>query len=341
MMKVCDAADWFKPELSTTITNELREVPRLHRKQWEFAMKFNLLRKAGVLHEASSGISFGTGRELLIYSLANHVGHVWATDIYTNDTDWATARTTDINEFVRGNPLIPTHVDRISVKNMDMRQVEFEDESFDFAYSSSAVEHIGGWDDFRQHLAEVKRVLKPGGVYVMTTDISYGVPVQVQGNWKFTDEGLQWWLQESGMDYEPIIDCRIERNYINIPIPEDPMTWITPDNGQIRHDLFGQFLHAQMLHGRYPHSSVILMMRKAPTERPPVSFPGLAETKAFFEETVPLTQAAFQNSDLYPHPHATVPLEEQEGRYATAYMWLGERHRYARLRNRDRWPGTR
>ena len=41
---------------------------------------------------------------------------------------------------------------------MDMRQIEFDDESFDFAYSSSAVEHIGGWDEFRQHLTDVRRV---------------------------------------------------------------------------------------------------------------------------------------------------------------------------------------
>src|SRR5579863_8491649 len=116
MMKVCDAADWFTPDMISTISSELRETPRFHRKQWEFAMKFNLLRQAGALNEDASGISFGTGQELLIYALANHVKHVWATDIYTDDTIWPDARTADFNEFVRGNPPIPTRVDRLSAK---------------------------------------------------------------------------------------------------------------------------------------------------------------------------------------------------------------------------------
>ncbi len=157
MMKVCDAADWFGTALGPTITSELREVPRLHSKQWEFAMKFNLLREAGVLHADASGLSLGTGRESLIYAIANHVKHVWATDLYTQDAIWADARTVDIDAFIRGAPPFSTRVDRISAKNMDMRQIEFEDNSFDFAYSSSAVEHIGSWHDFRCHLSEVKR----------------------------------------------------------------------------------------------------------------------------------------------------------------------------------------
>ena len=96
------------------------------------------------------------------------------------------------------------------------------------------VEHIGGWDEFRRHLSEVKRVLKPGGVYVATTEISYGNTIEALGNYKFNEDGLQWWLQEFGMAYEPVIDCRIAHNYINTPLPVDPMAWITADDGRVR-----------------------------------------------------------------------------------------------------------
>lgn len=63
-MKVCDAADWFRPDFVSIIANELHEMPRFHRKQWEFAAKFNLPRTCGVLREDAHGISFGTGQRV-------------------------------------------------------------------------------------------------------------------------------------------------------------------------------------------------------------------------------------------------------------------------------------
>ena len=42
--KVCDAGDWFGGELPRLILSELRELPRFHRKQWEFGMILSALR---------------------------------------------------------------------------------------------------------------------------------------------------------------------------------------------------------------------------------------------------------------------------------------------------------
>jgi SAM-dependent methyltransferase len=339
MMKVCDAADWFAGGLGGTITTELHEVPRFHRKQWEFAAKFNALQASGALHAGARGISFGSGQELLIYALANHVRRIWATDIYNDQTIWPDARTSDIDAFVRGNPPFPTQVDRISAKNMDMRQIEFEDESFDFAYSSSAVEHIGGWDDFRRHLSEVRRVLKPGGVYVLTTDISYGKATEAPGNFKFDRNGLEWWLAESGMSYEPVIDCRIAKHYANMPLPADPMTYIAPDNGSMRSNLFQLLLQVQMLTGRYPHSSVLLVMRKGPAERSPVRFCGLQETTEFLENALQTLQTSLEESDLSLNPAPYVPVDLRGTMWASTYAWLGDRLRTVRVRITTDRPG--
>ena len=65
-VKVCDVGDWFDPEFSDIVSQELREIPRFHRKQWEFAAKYQLLRRAGVVRRDACGISFGAGRELLL-----------------------------------------------------------------------------------------------------------------------------------------------------------------------------------------------------------------------------------------------------------------------------------
>jgi hypothetical protein len=182
-------------------------------------------------------------------------------------------------------------------------------------------------------------VLKPGGVYVMTTDIIYGPAWEQLGNYKFTPDGLQWWLQESGMDYEPVVDCRIAHHRGNAPLPADIMPALVPDGGNDRPNLFNDLLQVQMLMGRYPHSSVILKMRKASTDRPSVAFPGFEETKAFLLEARDLWEGFAARSRLGPHPAAYMPAELQHERWATTYIALGALPRTVTVRIQTDAPG--
>ena len=50
----------------------------------------------------------------------------------------------------------------------DGRKLEFADNSFDYVVSEHLVEHLS-LDDMRTHLSEVRRVLKPGGCYLIST----------------------------------------------------------------------------------------------------------------------------------------------------------------------------
>ena len=339
-MKICDAADWFNGEFGALITNELHDVPRFHRKQWEDAAILNALSKAGALRSDAVGISFGAAQERPIYAIANSVKHVWATDLYTTDTAWSTARKESIQDptdFIRAACPFPTHLERISAKSMDMRAIEFPDESFDFAYSSSAVEHIGGWDDFARHLAEVRRVLKPGGVHVMTTDITFGPATEAPGNFKFTPEGLEWWLRTSGMAYEPVVDCRIARHYINTPLPPDIGCYLGAGRRLAPHDvhginsgLFGMLSMVQCLVGCHPHTSVILVMKKAMPEHKAIRFEGFQETREFLFSTRHTLVTILQESTLFPHPNPWIPDDEKPNQWATTYMWLGGKHRTVR-----------
>jgi SAM-dependent methyltransferase len=322
-MKVCDIADWFKYDLTPVIVNDLHELPRFHRKQWEFAMKFSTLRDLGVLRPDAVGISFGAGKESLAYALAPHVQRLWVTDLYNEDTDWVDARTDDLDAFIRANALFPTALDRLSAKNMDMRAIAFPDDTFDFAYSSSAVEHIGDWNDFRTHLNEVRRVLKPGGVYVMTTDIIYGPQWEIRGNYKFTPEGLAWWLKESGMAHDAVVDCRIAHHRSNTPMPPLATSILMPDGGPARNDILREFSQVQMLMGRTPHSSVLLTMRKAPVETTDAAFPGYEETKDFLLEARSFWEDIIAESRLAPSTTPLVPVAQQFRRWATAYLLLG------------------
>jgi len=66
LSKLCDAADWFDSEFQQVVKHELKEFPRFHRKQWEFAMIFLALRKLGYLNEESTGLSMGGGNERVV-----------------------------------------------------------------------------------------------------------------------------------------------------------------------------------------------------------------------------------------------------------------------------------
>jgi SAM-dependent methyltransferase len=339
-MKVCDIADWFDEDFNRIVVDELRDVPRFHRKQWEFAWKFRALRDMGVLRPDAVGVSFGAGQERLLYALAPHVGRLWATDLYDPDTIWPQARTGDIDAFIRENAPFPVPAERLSAKIMDMRTIEFPDETFDFAYSSSAVEHIGDWDDFRSHLDEVRRVLKPGGVYVMTTDIIYGPAWNRRGNYKFTPEGLQWWLQESGMAYEPLVDCRIAHHRGNQPMPANITPYMSPHSALDRPNLIREVMAVQMLMGRYPHGSVILAMRKAPQDRVDVAFPGYEETKAFLLENRHTWESYLAEARLGPDAAAHVPVHLRAEMWAIPYMLLGAVPRAVTVRIQTDRPGN-
>jgi ubiquinone/menaquinone biosynthesis C-methylase UbiE len=62
--------------------------------------------------------------------------------------------------------------DRVEVKTADMRQLPFPDGTFDVVVSNVAVHNLYRAEDRRQAVAEIARVLKPGG-RVLISDIRH------------------------------------------------------------------------------------------------------------------------------------------------------------------------
>jgi SAM-dependent methyltransferase len=69
---------------------------------------------------------------------------------------------------------IPCNPRRLVVQHMDGRYLQYEDETFDAVFSSSSIEHFGHWDDVRQAAREMGRVLKPGGLLTLATELRLG-----------------------------------------------------------------------------------------------------------------------------------------------------------------------
>lgn len=223
--KICDGNDWFDPHFQWVLNHVLKKAPSLHRKQWEFVVIALLLIRAGKLGRGSRGASFGAGNETLLYALTPYIEHLLATDLYNDFTGWKTARLEanqtpmDAIEAAAPYDFPKTRLDAV---HMDMRHLDLEDSSLDFCYSSCAIEHIGQEEDFVSHLREVRRVLKPDGVYAFTTELLFHDESKaVARNYKFTPAYLQDLFSKAGLSAEPDFDCALARLPLNLPPVDD------------------------------------------------------------------------------------------------------------------------
>ncbi|MEK9137008.1 MAG: class I SAM-dependent methyltransferase, partial [Bacteroidota bacterium] len=289
MSKLCDAADWFRPEVEEIIRVELREPARFHRKQWEFAMIFFALRSLGLVQPDKTGLSLGGGTERLLYALANRIKHLTVTDLYDSDTSWDCARTDDPDEFVKRQK--PFEVDDAKYKalRMDMRSLDLSDRSFDFCYSSCAIEHIGNDTDFLQHFNEVARVLRDGGVYVFTTEVSYlDQTIKDPNNYVFSPDDLARLLAVSNL--EPVFDCdaSVTHHRANLPFPSNLAQIATDDCEGIAHRSMENLPHITLLRGRFPFTSGLFILRKRSSLRTSrrLHFIGLEESSKFMQQGV-------------------------------------------------------
>jgi len=329
--KVCDGADWFDPELLAVIDGDLRELARFHRKQWEFAMILLALRRRGVLRSDAVGLSMGAGKERLLYAIAHNVRRVVATDLYDPGTEWDKARTADPDRYIKEDKPFPVDDAKLEGLRMDMRSLDFEDATFDFCYSSCAIEHIGGREDFLTHLREAHRVLKPGGVYALTTELHYGPEtIDHAHNYYFSAGYVRDLVADSDFAAEPEIDARIAHHRINYPLPAnlDRLCFDGPD--RLANRLLGEAPHVQLLLGRHPFTSLSLVLKKEPRARKPaLCFSGLEESREFLGHGVAAYRDWIEQSRASLAPFAgggkaDLPLaHEGDTAFHTEYEWFG------------------
>lgn len=148
-------------------------LQQMHRKGFEWVQTVFGLHKLGLLNDDSRALGVGSGHEALVYYLANHLGEVVATDLYEGAWTSEGGREGDPSVLQDPERYAPFEYRKDHLKFMRMNgcELEFEDNSFDVAFSISSIEHFGGHDNSAKSMAEMGRVIRPGGVIAVATEM--------------------------------------------------------------------------------------------------------------------------------------------------------------------------
>lgn len=163
-----DLPDWEAGGVLSDLMRDIRQSVTIHRKSWEYATCIHGLTTLGAVHADSACLAVGAGTETPLYYFANTVRTVVATDLYDNAAHEGTPL---MFEDPRRFAPFPYREDRLKVLRMRGEELGFPNESFDFLFCLSSIEHFGSRDVQAQSLDEMARVLRPGGIACITTEL--------------------------------------------------------------------------------------------------------------------------------------------------------------------------
>ncbi len=157
---------------------KLREVPRFHRKQWEWVYICASLHERGLLKPGMRALGFGVGREPLVALFASMGVTVLATDqspetatqggwIETGQHSTALAQLNplgiaDASDFAQ----------RVSFRGLDMNAIHADLHDFDFCWSACSFEHLGSIRHGLDFIKQSMRTVKLGGYSIHTTELN-------------------------------------------------------------------------------------------------------------------------------------------------------------------------
>lgn len=216
LCKVADVADWQNPDFQATAA--LLKLTGKNRKAWEFIHVYTGLKQLGCLHENARALGLGVGREPLVYALTNTCKEVVATDLYNSNT-WSTASMSPTEVYNKNR--FSYNPERLTVRHMDMTNIEFPDNSFDFIWSCCAIEHVNNFRDLHKVYQEIHRVLKPGGIAALTTETNKTDCPLYEPNLLYTD---QLWVNHWLIGDDPLVqgfELIDPPDFFLTPLPEN------------------------------------------------------------------------------------------------------------------------
>ena len=225
--KVCRLADAHDPGWARGYADLLfpADTGIFHRKIWEFNQTIYGLRKMRRLHPDAAALGIGCGHEELMYFLANRVGRVVGTDLY--EGAYLGGESAD-DVLLHPDKYAPFRYrrDRLEVRKMDALALDFGDGTFDFTFSLSSLEHFGRRDMKLRSLREMHRVLKPGGVAVLTTELVLNKISRRKDYFRLDD--LLGLARAAGFGWDEPLDLAVETEYAERPLAMSIEMYRTP-----------------------------------------------------------------------------------------------------------------
>ena len=166
--RLADISDWEQEGVHSKIMEELREGVYIHRKAWEYAHCIHGLTTLGAVAEDARAIAVGAGHERPLYYFANQIQEMVATDIYEDPEHEGNPEMLVSPEAFAPFPYRHSH---LVVRRMSGTDLMYDDSTFDFAFTLSSIEHFGSRDNQKRAMEEMRRVVKPGGVICVATEL--------------------------------------------------------------------------------------------------------------------------------------------------------------------------
>jgi SAM-dependent methyltransferase len=166
--RLVDISDWEPGGELSKVMQELGEGVYVHRKSWEYAICVHGLHQLGCVRPDGVALGVAAGYERPLYYFANHVRSVVATDLYDNpDHEGKPEMLTVPEKFAP----FEYRRDHLEVRQMNALELAFDDDTFDFAFCLSSIEHFGDLGSRVRSMQEMHRVLRPGGAVCITTEL--------------------------------------------------------------------------------------------------------------------------------------------------------------------------
>lgn len=255
LCKVYGLADGQDPdalwqELLLAMCPEWKSRGALHRKYWEWGVGLYGLHKLGCVRPDAVGLSVGAGVEWPLFYLANRVQRVHAIDLY------------DPAHYGGLDPTIPENAAQLApfsyrreallFQKMNALDLQFPDNTFDFVFTFSSIEHFGGHPGAVLATQEIARVLKPGGVAAIATELV----VNTQPHYEFflPDEVEPCFVGGSGLELVEPLDLHIDAELITHPVPFEYPPGFQGDTGP----------HTSVRIGNLTFTSIEFFLRKPP-----------------------------------------------------------------------------
>ena len=166
LCKVCDLPEYSDPEWLSAASALGLPVDGTYvaKKYWEYTHLLYGLRRLNCIQPNATALSVGCGAEPHLFYLANHIAKVIGIDLFEGDL-------LDVLEHPEKYATMPYPPERLKLLRMDGCELKFPDNSFDIVFSLSSIEHFGDHHASARAMHEIGRVLKPGGIAAIATEL--------------------------------------------------------------------------------------------------------------------------------------------------------------------------